>query len=166
MSFRNIPWNCLTRLYLFDSARYASGVLTQQGLQIQEFFLHNKPIEAVSDNAVITNADPLLRAVRDNPDRVIRFHPPTLFPAKKDRCLIMPSGLNVRMVWSLFMCLIRISLMHKQFQYFALTRIAISWRRTVGPHGKSWLILLRRSRLTRHWPYIARLRTRIAARGP
>lgn len=71
----------------FDSARYGGGMLTQQGLQIQESFLHNKPIEAISDYAPITHADPVLKAARANPGRVIRFHPPTLFAGKENRPL-------------------------------------------------------------------------------
>lgn len=85
--FQEFSMGLLNSLVPFDSAVYGSGVLRQQGLQIQECFLHNKPIEVISDYAAITHADPVLRATRSNPDRVIRFHPPTLFSGKEKRPL-------------------------------------------------------------------------------
>lgn len=77
----------LNSLVPFDSARYGSGPLTQQGLQVQEFFLHNKPIEAITDYATITHRDPVLKAGQANPGRFIPFHPPTLFAGKENRPL-------------------------------------------------------------------------------
>lgn len=71
----------------FDSARYASVLLMQQGMQVQEVYLHNKPIEAILDYTAITHADPVLEAGRTNPGRMIRFHPPTLFAGKEKRPL-------------------------------------------------------------------------------
>lgn len=81
--FQEYCLGLLNAIVPFDSARYVGGVLTPQGLQIQESFLHNKPIEAISDYASITHADPVLKALRANPGRVIRFHPPTLFSGKE-----------------------------------------------------------------------------------
>lgn len=57
----------------------------QQGMQIQEIYLHNKPLEQLADYAAITQADPVLKAGRANPGRMIRFHPPTLFAGKEKR---------------------------------------------------------------------------------
>lgn len=85
--FQEFSLGLLNSLVPFDSARYGGGMLTQEGLQIQESFLHNKPIEAVSDYAAITHADPVLKAACANPGRVIRFHPPTLFSGKEKRPL-------------------------------------------------------------------------------
>jgi DNA-binding CsgD family transcriptional regulator len=85
--FQKYCLGLLNSIVPFDSARYGGGVLTPQGLQIQESFLHNKPIEAISDYASITHADPVLKALRANPGRVIRFHPPTLFSGKDKRPL-------------------------------------------------------------------------------
>ncbi|MDO9460161.1 MAG: helix-turn-helix transcriptional regulator [Alphaproteobacteria bacterium] len=81
--FQEYSMGLLNSLVPFDSAIYGSGVLKQQGLQIHECFLHNQPVEVISDYAAITHADPVLRAARANPDRVIRFHPPTLFSGKE-----------------------------------------------------------------------------------
>lgn len=85
--FQEFSLGLLNSLVPFDSAIYGSGVLKQQGLQIHECFLHNKPVEVLSDYAAITHADPVLRAARANPGRVIRFHPPTLFLGKEKRQL-------------------------------------------------------------------------------
>ncbi|MHB8915656.1 MAG: helix-turn-helix transcriptional regulator [Thiobacillus sp.] len=85
--FQEFSFGLLNSLVPFDSAIYGSGVLMQQGMQIQEVYLHNKPIEVLSDYAAITHADPVLRAARANPGRVIRFHPPTLFAGKEKRPL-------------------------------------------------------------------------------
>lgn len=85
--FQEFSLGLLNSLVPFDSARYVGGMVTQQGLRVQESFLHNKPIEAVSDYAAITHADPVLNALRANPGRVIRFHPPTLFSGKEKRPL-------------------------------------------------------------------------------
>lgn len=85
--FREFSMDLLNSLVPFDSAAYANGVLKQQGMQIQEVYLHNKPIELLADYAAITHADPVLKAGRANPGRVIRFHPPTLFAGKEKRPL-------------------------------------------------------------------------------
>lgn len=85
--FQEFSLGLLNSLVPFDSAIYGSGVLMQQGMQIQEVYLHNKPIELLSDYAAITHADPVLKALRANPGRVIRFHPPTLFSDKEKRPL-------------------------------------------------------------------------------
>ena len=85
--FQEFSLGMLKSLVPFDSAAYGSGVLMQQGIQIQEIYLHNKPIEQILDYAAITHADPVLRAARANPGRVIRFHPPTLFAGKENRPL-------------------------------------------------------------------------------
>lgn len=85
--FQEYSLGLLNSLVPFDSAIYGSGVLKQQGMQIQEVYLHNKPVEVISDYAAITHADPVLRAARDNPGRVVRFHPPTLFSGKENRPL-------------------------------------------------------------------------------
>ena len=85
--FQEFSLGMLKSLVPFDSAAYGSGVLMQQGMQIHEIYLHNKPIEQILDYAAITHADPVLRAARANPGRVIRFHPPTLFAGKENRPL-------------------------------------------------------------------------------
>lgn len=85
--FKEFSLGLLKSLVPFDSARYAGVMLMPQGMQIEDFFLHNKPIEAISDYATITQADPVLRAGRANPGRMIRFHPPTLFAGKEKRPL-------------------------------------------------------------------------------
>jgi DNA-binding CsgD family transcriptional regulator len=85
--FQEFSLGLLKSLVPFDSAVYGSGELMQQGLKIQEIYLHNKPVEILSDYAAITHADPVLKAARANPDKVIRFHPPTLFAGKERRQL-------------------------------------------------------------------------------
>ena len=85
--FREFSLGLLNSLVPFDSAIYGSAVLKQQGMQIQEVHLHNKPIELLSDYALITHADPVLKIVRANPDRTFRFHPPTFFAGKEKRPL-------------------------------------------------------------------------------
>lgn len=85
--FQEFCLGLLNSIVPFDSARYGGGVLTPLGLQVQESFLHNKSIEAITDYASITHADPVLKALRTNPGRVIRFHPPTLFSGKEKRPL-------------------------------------------------------------------------------
>lgn len=85
--FREFSMGLLNSLVPFDSAMHGSGPLMQQGMQIQEIYLHNKPIEQLADYAAITHADPVLEAGRANPGRVIRFHPPTLFAGKEKRPL-------------------------------------------------------------------------------
>ena len=85
--FQEFSLGLLNSLVPFDSALYGGVVLKQQGMQIQEVYLHNKPIELLSDYAAITHADPVLKALRANPGRVVRFHPPTLFSGKEKRPL-------------------------------------------------------------------------------
>ncbi len=85
--FQEFSLGLLNTLVPFDSARYMGGMMTQQGLQVQECFLRNKPIEAISDYASITHADIVLRKARAFPNRSIRFHPPTLFSGKENRPL-------------------------------------------------------------------------------
>ena len=85
--FQEFSMRLLNSFVPFDSARYGSGTLMQPGLQIQEFFLHNKPMEAILDYAAIAYIDPVLSAARSNPGRIIRFHPPTLFSGKENRPL-------------------------------------------------------------------------------
>lgn len=85
--FQDFSLGLLKSLVPFNSAVYGSGELMQQGLKIQEVYLHNKPVEILSDYAAITHADPVLKAARTNPGRVIRFHPPTLFAGKERRQL-------------------------------------------------------------------------------
>lgn len=85
--FREFSMGLLNSFVQFDSARYAGVMLTQQGMQVEDFFLRNKPVEAITDYAMITHADPVLRALRSNPNRLIRFHPPTLFAGKGNRPL-------------------------------------------------------------------------------
>lgn len=85
--FRKFSLGLLNSLVPFDSAVYGYGVLRQQGLQIQEVYLHNKSSEFIHDYAAITHADPVLRAARTNPGRIIRFHPPSLFSGKEKRPL-------------------------------------------------------------------------------
>jgi len=85
--FREFSLGLLNSLVPFDSAAYGYGVLRLQGLQIQEVYLHNKSTEFIHDYAAITHADPVLRAARANPGRMVRFHPPTLFSGKENRPL-------------------------------------------------------------------------------
>lgn len=85
--FQEYCLGLLNSIVPFDSARYAGGVLTPLGLHVQESFLHNKSIEAITDYASIAHADPVLKALRTNPGRVMRFHPPTLFSGKEKRPL-------------------------------------------------------------------------------
>lgn len=85
--FREFSLGLLNSLVPFDSTRYAGVILTQQGMQTQEGFLHKKPWEVISDHAKIMHADPVLRAVRAKPGKAIRFHPPTLFAGKENRPL-------------------------------------------------------------------------------
>lgn len=85
--FQEFSLGLLKSLVPFDSAKYMGGELTRQGMRAQEVFLHNEPVETVSDYAGITHADPVLKVVHANPDRVIRFHPPTLFAGKENRPL-------------------------------------------------------------------------------
>lgn len=85
--FREFSMGLLNSLVPFDSAMHGSGPLMQQGMQIQEIYLHHKPVEQLADYAAITHADPVLEAARANPGRVIRFHPPTLFAGKEKRPL-------------------------------------------------------------------------------
>lgn len=86
--FREFSLGLLNSLVPFDSALYGSVVLKQQGMQIQEVYLHNKSVELLSDYAAITHADPLLKVTRANPGRVVRFHPPVLFSGKERRPLL------------------------------------------------------------------------------
>lgn len=83
--FREFSMGLLKSLVPFDSAMHGSGPLMQQGMQIQEIYMHNKPVEQLADYAAITHADPVLKAARANPGRMIRFHPPTLFAGKEKR---------------------------------------------------------------------------------
>jgi DNA-binding CsgD family transcriptional regulator len=85
--FREFSMGLLKSLVPFDSAIHGSAVLKQQGMQIQETYLYNKPVEQLADYAAITHADPVLEASRANPGRMIRFHPPTLFSGKEKRPL-------------------------------------------------------------------------------
>lgn len=85
--FREFSMGLLNSVVPFDSAMHGSGSLMQQGMQIQEVYLHNKPLEQLADYAAITHADPVLGAARANPGRPIRFHPPTLFSGKEKRPL-------------------------------------------------------------------------------
>jgi DNA-binding CsgD family transcriptional regulator len=85
--FQEFSLGLLKSLVPFDSAKYMGGELSQQGMQAQEVYLHNEPVETVSDYAEITHADPVAKALRENPGRVIRFHPPTLFAGKESRPL-------------------------------------------------------------------------------
>lgn len=85
--FREFSMGLLNSLVPFDSALQGSGTLMQQGLQIQEAYMHNKPLEQLADYAAITHADPVLRAARANSGGMIRFHPPTLFSGKAKRPL-------------------------------------------------------------------------------
>ena len=85
--FHEFSMSLLNSLVPFDSALYGSGPLRPQGMQIQEVYMHNKPIEQLADYAAITHADPVLEAARANPCRMIRFHPPTLFAGKEKRPL-------------------------------------------------------------------------------
>lgn len=85
--FREFSMGLLRSLVPFDSAMHGSGPLMQQGMQIQEIYLHNKAIEQLADYAAIAHADPVLKAGRANPGRMIRFHPPTLFAGKKNQSL-------------------------------------------------------------------------------
>lgn len=85
--FQEFSLGLLNSLVPFDSARYAGVILTQQGMQTQDGFLHNKPLEVISGHAVIMHADPVLKAGRAKPGKVVRFHPPTLFAGKENRPL-------------------------------------------------------------------------------
>lgn len=85
--FREFSMGLLNSLVPFDSAKYMGGVLTQQGMQAQEVYLHNEPVETVSDYAAITPADPVLKVARANLGRAICFHPPTLFAGRENRPL-------------------------------------------------------------------------------
>lgn len=85
--FREFSMGLLKSLVPFDSAMHGSGPLMQQGMQIQEIYMHNKPIEQLVDYSAIAHADPVLRAARANPGKMIRFHPPTLFAGKEKRHL-------------------------------------------------------------------------------
>ena len=85
--FQKFSMSLLNSLVPFDSAIHGSGPLMQQGMQIQEIYMHNKPLEQLVDYSAITHADPVLRAARANPGRMIRFHPPTLFAGKAKRPL-------------------------------------------------------------------------------
>lgn len=85
--FQEFSLGLLNTLVPFDSARYAGVILTQQGMQTQEGFLRNKPLDVISGHAAIMHADPVLRAVRAKPGKGVRFHPPTLFAGKENRPL-------------------------------------------------------------------------------
>ena len=85
--FQEFSIGLLKSLVPFDSARYVGGVLTRQGLQVHDFFLHNKPVEAISDYSEIAHADPVLKSLNAKPNKMIRFHPPTLFAGKENRQL-------------------------------------------------------------------------------
>lgn len=83
--FWEFSMSLLKSLVPFDSAIHGSVVLKQRGMQIQEVYMHNKPLEQLADYTAITHADPVLEASRANPGRMIRFHPPTLFSGKEKR---------------------------------------------------------------------------------
>lgn len=83
--FREFSFGLLKLLVPFDTAVYGKGTLVQQGLIIQECYLHKKPPEILSDYAAITHEDPVLKVSRANLGKVIRFHPPTLFGGKDKR---------------------------------------------------------------------------------
>ncbi|TXT23049.1 MAG: LuxR family transcriptional regulator [Gallionellaceae bacterium] len=85
--FQEFSLGLLKSLVPFNSAKYMGGVLTQQGMRVQEVYLHNEPVETVSDYAGIVHADPVLKAVRANPDKIVRFHPATLFAGRESRPL-------------------------------------------------------------------------------
>lgn len=85
--FREFSMGLLSSLVPFDSAMYGKAVLKPQGMQIQEIYLHNKPPELLADYAAITHADPVQKAARANPGKMVRFHPPVLFSDKEERPL-------------------------------------------------------------------------------
>lgn len=85
--FQEFSMSLLKSLVPFDSAMHGRVVLKQQGMQIEEIYLHNKPLEQLADYSTVTHADPVLRAARASPGRPIRFHPPTLFSGKEKRPL-------------------------------------------------------------------------------
>ena len=161
--FQEYSLGLLKALVPFDSAVYGCGVLMQQGLQLQEVYLHNKPTELIHDYTALTHADPVLKASRANPGRIIRFHPPTLFSGKENRPLF---DYAKRYEHANGMSTVHIDQDSPQAQILSMWRAdkdRPSWRRTVGWQSRSCLICLRQSRLTRHFPYTAGLKTRIAA---
>ena len=85
--FQDYSLHLLKALVPFDSARYVGGTLTRQGVSIHESFLVNKPFDAITDYAQIAADDDVLRTLCDNPGRVVRFHPKTLFSAKEKKPL-------------------------------------------------------------------------------